>query len=78
MEVAMPLDRPTFHVRSRNPLPAIGLLALYAALVAGFVAVTWPREARLRALAEKELAVPAVGPAICACPEPAHRLQGRP
>lgn len=74
----MPLERPTFRVRNRSVLPAVGLLALYAALASGFVVATWRGEAGSRVLAESQVALPAVPLAICACPDPADRPQGRP
>jgi len=73
----MPLESSTFHVRNRSALPALGLLALYAAIAAGFLGATWRGDPGPRAL-EKALAVPAAQLATCVCPDPARQPEGRP
>jgi hypothetical protein len=72
----MPLESSTLHVRNRSALPALGLLALCAALGTGFVGATWRGEVGPRTL--ERLSVPAAGLASCVCPDPARQAEGRP
>ncbi len=60
---------PLFHVRGRGTLSGFGLLALCAALAAGFVAATWRGSSRRASLDADQGAGTSSGLAICACPE---------